>query len=618
MSQLKKAAKRILPAPVQDRLKRLLNRGPKRKAIESTVTSRKDRSEVDIDRLEDKLWIGYERAALDELESLAHSSATPPTVKARAALASGRWRLAAQDLEEALRSFTIAEDAMEGPTTVTASLKADCLAAMGRYRDALSKLAPLVDRKRADPSTHLRIGSARSRLVDLPDHGSGPLVEALNRLYADHGLFTVHRRDVRSPLKLANLDGLAPLHQPSPGAPLVSVIVPWDSEGEPAAHAVSSLRAQSWTSLEILIVHDEDGVRPTTELQQLMDDSRIRFVSRAGQTQQSPWNVGFRSARGDYLMAHGPDEWSHPQRIETMATVLESEAAVDAVGTSHFALTEGVFAGQVSPRPSQNLFRRRYHSLLVRSTVFEEIGLWDDVVDGADEEFAHRLVARFGTGSLLWLDSGLPLSIVETRQGPTASRLGGEALRSSNQYRQAFSWWHSSSEFHTDLPLLPSHSARPFSVPVCTTPIPPPDELRLGGVVMGDLGHDDVDTLRSLEWAGSQPGRMGVIHIPGFSGPTRPIGPRARMILHGYNGAILCSDPAVNCEFLLLTPSVLRSPPFDHLPSMTARRMVTTRAENSTDSQATAALQHLRAWTGVDVEVMDRFPWAEPPGTVIV
>lgn len=408
---IKRLAKRMLPASVVDSIKRWREPGlPRPSTVSTSTTSTDPILTPQIDSLETALWLGDESEAVDQLTAIAADTRLDGAGQSAARLVLARWQAVRGEFIHALNLLERGTDWVPFERE-TASLFADCLCRMGQMQAALAWLAPLVHRREPDASTLLRLGCIKNQIHQPEAHGSGPFIEALNRIFAREGFAQLRRDDVSGPADLTNVTGLAPPYEPREAAPLVSVIVPVARPSESLSSAVQSVAAQTWPNLEIIVVGEVGNRRAGDDLSPLLtDDSRVRAIeaSTSGDGLES---LGWREATGEFVMVHGVDEWSHPQRIEVMATAFRSNSTLVAAGTHAVELGRDLLPRWADVRSAASLLAPNPLSILVRRQSVGPAGERDQVPAPSNERMEH-VVRQFGSGSVGWLEPTLPLSIV--------------------------------------------------------------------------------------------------------------------------------------------------------------------------------------------------------------
>ena len=100
------------------------------------------------------------------------------------------------------------------------------------------------------------------------------------------------------------------------GQELISIVVPaYNSEGTPD-ETLRSIRAQTWQTLEILVVDDGSRDR-TAEIvrRHAAEDQRVRLLSQANAGVAAARNYGIREARGRFVAVIDADDLWRPEKI---------------------------------------------------------------------------------------------------------------------------------------------------------------------------------------------------------------------------------------------------------------------------------------------------------------
>ena len=134
--------------------------------------------------------------------------------------------------------------------------------------------------------------------------------------------------------------------------PRVSVIVPTFNRREYLPDAIESVRAQTMTDWELILVDDgsSDG---TEEWARALGESRLRFVRRdhtgsIGRTR----NAGIDEARGEWIaFLDSDDRWRPHKLARQLARLQEANHARWCYSGYQMMTTEGVFVPQPSGSP---------------------------------------------------------------------------------------------------------------------------------------------------------------------------------------------------------------------------------------------------------------------------
>ncbi len=107
--------------------------------------------------------------------------------------------------------------------------------------------------------------------------------------------------------------------------PLVSVVIPVYNVERYIVQAVSSVLAQTYTNLEILIVDDESPDQSVALLRQRFNDPRIRIIHQRNRGLAGARNTGIRHASGEYLAFLDSDDFWQPNKIEEHINVMHAK-----------------------------------------------------------------------------------------------------------------------------------------------------------------------------------------------------------------------------------------------------------------------------------------------------
>jgi hypothetical protein len=264
---------------------------------------------------------------------------------------------------------------------------------------------------------------------------------------------------------------------PQQTGPLVSVIMPARNAADTIAIAIKSVLAQTWQPLELLVVDDAStDATIAAAAAAIGTDPRARILLRPGQGgAYAARNDGLRQARGVFVTCNDADDWSHPQRIAHDVRPLIERQALMATASRLVRLDQ---AGQFTAARVFPLIRANPSSLLVRrEAVLSALGGFEEVPVGADEEFAARLMACFGTATLLRCKTLLSVAHAgggSLTGGGATGLLSPEGVRARIGYRE--DWHRRHQEIHRALvdrargPARAGHARnsepRPWMMPV--------------------------------------------------------------------------------------------------------------------------------------------------------
>jgi glycosyltransferase involved in cell wall biosynthesis len=193
---------------------------------------------------------------------------------------------------------------------------------------------------------------------------------------------------------LPPLDRLSATDQPQVDGPLVTVIVTTYKPDHTLETAVKSLINQTYKNLEILIVDDASAAEFDSTLKEIAAlDQRITLhkMPTNGGTYLAR-NFGIGIACGDFVTFHDSDDWSSPVKIQEQLKPLQQDPEQHSTISMSLRVDENVIITRLGYRSD----RENLSSLLVRKTIFTEVGLFDQVRKSADREFVDRIASLTG------------------------------------------------------------------------------------------------------------------------------------------------------------------------------------------------------------------------------
>lgn len=321
------------------------------------------------------------------------------------------------------------------------------------------------------------------------------------------------------------------------GGPLVTVIVPMYRAETTVGIALRSLRSQTWTDLEILVVDDASDDASVDVVRSIAEgDERIRLLRQpTNQGAYAARNRGLAAAQGEFVIVNDADDWSHPEKIERQVAAFRGDPATAATMSSLARVTRDVRFVRRGLPPS-DVVGMNYSSLMVRRAVLERIGPWDAVRVEGDSELLGRLRAAEGRRCVAMVDKGVPLSLAlrDLASLSASSRTGlgthKHAQGARRAYRDAYLEWHASTSFTSDLPLVRSDDRHPFVRPRVLDPESEP-RSRVDVLLMSDLGLPGGTTSSNLAEiaANERLGlRTGLLHNRNPRFPDEGVNPKFR------------------------------------------------------------------------------------------
>lgn len=235
-----------------------------------------------------------------------------------------------------------------------------------------------------------------------------------------------------------------PLCEPgSYRGPLVSVLMTTHNSEEFLDTAMRSVLEQTYADLELIVIDDcsTDRTRQKLAAWAAYDKRVVVLHNKHNVGTYASKNIGLLKARGKFITCHDSDDWSHPQKIAFQVMRLRKSKAMACysrwVRIDERGYFEATRWGQLShANPS---------SLLYHRSVIDSIGFYDMVRTGADTEFQHRIINRFGASSVFETPSTMSFGRAHSASLTRSTRFGFDE-HGASPYRQAY--WNAWGEWH--------------------------------------------------------------------------------------------------------------------------------------------------------------------------
>lgn len=246
--------------------------------------------------------------------------------------------------------------------------------------------------------------------------------------------------------------------------PLISVIMTAHNTERWVEAATTSILQQTWNNLELLVVDDQSSDRTLEKLIALQrTDHRIRvlMMNRNGGTYAAR-NAAMDYVKGEVITFMDSDDYSHPDRLKLQLEALRAPQIV--VSTCNYERRDD--AGQLVMNRGLAA-RQALVSLMFKRVVSDEIGWFDSVRFGADDEYFERLRYVYGRSSHVNVDTTLytalwrPDSLANNpTTGTNISEPTSEPLSPPRQrYKESFTAWHASFAGTGKTPYVPRKSS---------------------------------------------------------------------------------------------------------------------------------------------------------------
>ncbi len=504
------------------------------------------------------LEAGFVERAYSDLYTI-FKNGIDKTIRSLAAWELAVWHANRKTLEDAQKAIKYLEH-LEADTLVAKELekqlniiKSECYLLMDQRRLAKDIIINAAE-GREDADLLLAASNCESHLTSK--------LQIINRMFVQSGFSPLSIKTTKpdnlllnffSNGKKLNLSNNYPYH------PKVSIIIPAYNASPSIEAVLSSISAQTYSHLEIIVV-DDNSTDNTVYLveKHVKKDSRIRLLKL--KENMGPYfarNVGLKSAMGDLVTCNDADDWSHPQKIEAQVLCFIRNRTLVASISQWVRVSEKmVFERRNNP----GFFIQLNISSLMfkRKAILDTIGYWDTVRFGADTEFYKRILNVFGITSVKTLPA-IPLSFAHysknTLTGNEIYGYPGYPVGARKEYRDSYEYYH----VNTNKPLyaFPPKN-RPFPVPDLMNPfknIEAAYEQKFETVIVSDFRIQDQNLIKFLThlMATKPKEKIGLFHYEIYDLEINNIiDPCIREIIDGNHAKFLVYGESILCNELIV------------------------------------------------------------------
>lgn len=139
-------------------------------------------------------------------------------------------------------------------------------------------------------------------------------------------------------------------------SPTFTVVMPAFEAERTIGLAVGSVLAQTRGDLELVVVDNDSTDRTVEQVEQFLEDGRVRLIHEPTRGAAAARNAGIAAARGRYVSFLDSDDVFLPDFLETMLAVLDSSGA-DVAYTDGWAFDETT--GRIFRRSAMSTWRPR-------------------------------------------------------------------------------------------------------------------------------------------------------------------------------------------------------------------------------------------------------------------
>ncbi|HOO28956.1 MAG TPA: glycosyltransferase family 2 protein [Lachnospiraceae bacterium] len=154
---------------------------------------------------------------------------------------------------------------------------------------------------------------------------------------------------------------------------MVSVIIPVYNAAKCISDTVQSVRSQTYTNWELILVDDGSTDRSVEIMQEFANDDIRLIRTDGGKSAALARNRGIMEAKGRYLAFLDADDLWNPDKLEQQVAFMKREAVAFSFTGYEFADEEGVGVQKIVKVPA----KLKYGAALKNTTIFTSTVMFD-------------------------------------------------------------------------------------------------------------------------------------------------------------------------------------------------------------------------------------------------
>lgn len=184
------------------------------------------------------------------------------------------------------------------------------------------------------------------------------------------------------------------MSSPLPG---VSVVIPCYNLGEFLLEAVDSVRGQTHSHVELIIVDDGSTDKKTLQvIESLQGDSNILIIRQKNQGLSQTRNSGIKVAKNEYIVCLDADDKLEPEYVERCLNIftdanLDDNLAIVSTWLKEFGLREEEWRPTEFNVPELLITNRLHAASMFKKSVWQEVGGYKKEMIGGYEDWEFWL-----------------------------------------------------------------------------------------------------------------------------------------------------------------------------------------------------------------------------------
>jgi glycosyltransferase involved in cell wall biosynthesis len=176
--------------------------------------------------------------------------------------------------------------------------------------------------------------------------------------------------------------------------PLVSIITPIYNGKQYISETIKSALAQTYKNFELLLINDGSTDNSAEIIRSYFNDERIIYIEQKNSGVASARNTAIRVAKGKYIGFLDQDDLWHKNKLEEQVAILENDENIalihskqDFIDSQGNEINFNWIIGGTGDCFADIFIKNKIAVLtvLIRKTILDEIGLFNEQLSGADD-----------------------------------------------------------------------------------------------------------------------------------------------------------------------------------------------------------------------------------------
>lgn len=241
---------------------------------------------------------------------------------------------------------------------------------------------------------------------------------------------------------------------------LVSVIVPSYNHSQYIRQCIKSIADQTYKNIELIVIDDGSTDKSVEILMGMRDEFSFELHTQKNIGLPATLNKAIKEyVHGEFVSICASDDYWHPEKASKLVSFLNKNSDIPMCYCKTLFVDENSVANNsVTTKANKHfsggsifgeLITQQFHFLpgMVRTSLYAELGLYDEDIWTEDFDFNLRTSSRYEIGYIdeylnyYRYPSGFSQKLTTTRVA-NAHRQCIDKYRESKYYREALSKWH--------------------------------------------------------------------------------------------------------------------------------------------------------------------------------